>query len=223
MDAHAASFEHTAYPVAVEVTPALADRNRVTTAFRFFLGLPHLFLVGGPVAAIFSIEWTSHHNISLGWGSGGVLSLIAGIAVCIAWFAILITGHYPAQLRQLAEWYLRWRVRAISYMTLLRDEYPPFGEGSYPVDLRLEPATGPRDRVTIAFRILMALPHMFVLWFLGVGWALGTAFAWLHILATGRYPETLYGFAIGVLAWSTRLEAYMLLLTDEYPPFTLRA
>jgi hypothetical protein len=42
------------------------------------------------------------------------------------------------------------------------------------------------------------------------------------ILLTGEYPETLYGFAIGVFAWSVRVEAYMLLLRDEYPPFTLR-
>lgn len=49
------------------------------------------------------------------------------------------------------------------------------------------------------------------------------AIAWVVILITGRYPETLYGFAIGVLAWSTRVAAYMLLLRDEYPPFTLRA
>jgi hypothetical protein len=43
------------------------------------------------------------------------------------------------------------------------------------------------------------------------------------ILFTGRYPETLYGFAIGVFAWTVRVEAYMLLLRDEYPPFSLRA
>jgi hypothetical protein len=43
------------------------------------------------------------------------------------------------------------------------------------------------------------------------------------ILVTGRYPETLYGFALGALAWTARVEAYVLLLRDEYPPFTLRA
>jgi hypothetical protein len=56
-----------------------------------------------------------------------------------------------------------------------------------------------------------------------MAWAFTTAIAWVVILFTGRYPATLYGFAIGVLAWSVRVEAYMLLLRDEYPPFTLRA
>jgi hypothetical protein len=32
----------------------------------------------------------------------------------------------------------------------------------------------------------------------------------------------LYGYALGVLSWTTRVEAYLLLLRDEYPPFTLR-
>lgn len=75
----------------------------------------------------------------------------------------------------------------------------------------------------MAFRLFLVLPHAFVLWFLSVVWAFTTAVAWVVILFTGRYPETLYGFAIGVLAWSMRVEAYTLLLRDEYPPFSLRA
>ncbi len=55
-----------------------------------------------------------------------------------------------------------------------------------------------------------------------MAWAFATAVAWAAIILTGRYPETLYGFSLGVLAWATRVEAYMLLLRDEYPPFTLR-
>jgi hypothetical protein len=50
----------------------------------------------------------------------------------------------------------------------------------------------------------------------------GTAFAWAAIFLTGRFPRALYGFGLGVLAWTVRVEAYILLLRDEYPPFTLR-
>jgi hypothetical protein len=45
--------------------------------------------------------------------------------------------------------------------------------------------------------------------------------AWFAILFTGRYPAALYGFGVGVLRWETRVEAYALLLHDEYPPFSL--
>jgi hypothetical protein len=211
------------YPVSVAVRPAMEGRNRLSVAFRFFLAIPHIFIVGGPVAAISSLGWHSNDGSSWGWGSGtGALGIVAGLAAVIAWFAIVFTGRYPDGLWKLAAFYLRWRVRAIAYLTLLRDEYPPFGDGDYPAELVLAQPDGMRDRLTVAFRFLLALPHLIMLWLLSIIWAFTTAIAWVVILLTGRYPETLYGFAIGVLAWDARVEAYMLLLRDEYPPFTLR-
>lgn len=212
------------YPVRVVIRPAMEARNRWTTAFRFFLAIPHIILVGGPAAAISSIGWDTRDGWEFGWSSGtGALGLVACLAAMIAWFAILFTGRHPDGLWKLAAFYLRWRVRALAYLTLLRDEYPPFGDDDYPAGLVLSPPEGPRPRLTVAFRFFLALPHLFVLWLLSMAWAFTTAIAWIAILLTGRFPETLYGFGIGVLAWDTRVEAYMLLLLDEYPPFTLRA
>lgn len=212
------------FPVAVAVRPATEGRDRLTTAFRFFLALPHLILVGGPVAVISWTGWTAKNGWTYGWSSGtGVLGMVACATAFISWFAIVIVGRHPEGLWSLAAFYLRWRVRAISYMTLLRDEYPPFGDGDYPAELVLAAPEQPRNRLTVFFRCLLALPHLFVLWLLSIAWAFTTAIAWIAILLTGRFPEVLYGFGIGVLAWDTRVEAYMLLLRDEYPPFTLRA
>lgn len=211
------------YPVLVNILPATEGRNRLTTFFRFFLALPHLIIVGGPVAIISSFGWSTEGNWSLGGGgSGGVLGLVAFCVAILAWFAIVFTARHPEGLWKLCAFYLRWRVGAVAYLTLLRDEYPPFGEGEYPAQLRVTMPDAPRDRLSVGFRALLAVPHMIVLWPLSIAWAFTTAVAWVAILFTGRYPETLYGFAIGVLAWSMRVEAYMLLLRDEYPPFTLR-
>jgi len=211
------------YPVAVTVQPALENRNRLTAAFRFFLALPHLILVGGPIAVISSIGWSTEGGHDLGFGSGGLLSAVACMVAVFAWFAIVFAGRHPEGLWKLTVFYLGWRVRAVAYMTLLRDEYPPFGEGAYPAELRIASPEGERNRLTVFFRLLLAIPHFLVLWLLSLVWAVTTAIAWIMILVTGRYPETLYGFGLGVLAWSTRVEAYVLLLRDEYPPFTLRA
>jgi hypothetical protein len=210
------------YPVSVHVQPMLGNRNRLTTAFRFFLALPHLILVGGPIAIVNSMDWSTDQGWNFGYGSGGVLSIVACVVTLIVWFAILFTGRHPEGLWKLVAYYLRWRVHAIAYITLLRDEYPPFGEGDYPAELGLEMPHLPRNRLTVFFRLFLALPHIIVLWLLSMAWALTTAIAWVVILFTGRYPEALYGFALGVLAWSVRVEAYVLLLRDEYPPFTLR-
>jgi hypothetical protein len=109
----------------------------------------------------------------------------------------------------------------VSYAALLRDEYPPFGEGAYPAALELEPPAGPRDRLTVGFRLLLVLPHILALWVLGVAWALSTFVAWCSILLTREYPKSLYTFGVGMLRWNLRVEAYLLLLRDEYPPFSL--
>ena len=211
------------YPVGVDIKAATHDRNRLTAAFRFFLALPHIFLVGGPVAMVFATDWGSDSHLDWGYGSAGLLGAVAGLVAVFAWFVIVFTARHPDGLWKLAAFYLRWRVRAIAYMTLLRDEYPPFGDGEYPAELLLSMPEGERDRVSVFFRFFLAIPHFVILWFLGLAWGVTTAIAWVVILLTGRYPEGLYGFAIGVLAWSIRVEAYLLLLRDEYPPFTLRA
>ena len=210
-----------AHPVDIDVQPALTDRNRLTSAFRIFLALPHIILVGGPIAFGLSYALHPEGDAHLEWGGAGVLGAVAIVAAVIGWFAIVFGSRYPAGLWNLAAFYMRWRVRAVSYTALLRDEYPPFGDGAYPAMLRLDAPTEPRDRLTVAFRPFLALPHIVVLWVLGVAWGITSIVAWFVILFTGRYPESLYGFAVGVFRWSTRVEAYLLLLRDEYPPFSL--
>jgi hypothetical protein len=78
-----------------------------------------------------------------------------------------------------------------------------------------------RDRGAIALRLLMALPHLIVLAVLLIGWFVVTVVAWFAILFTGSYPSGLYRFAVGVMQWTLRVEAYLLLLVDNYPPFHL--
>ena len=214
----------TDYPVQVHVEPAPYERNRITTAFRILLALPHLILVGGPLAASLTWTWGWRFGKSTSFDSGvggGLLGVAASITACLAWFAILFTGRYPAGLRRFSEFYLRWRVRAAAYATLLRDEYPPFGDGPYPATLEVRSPSEDRDRLSVLFRFLLALPQIFVVWVLGIAWAVTTMVAWFAILFTGTYPDGLYQFAVGVLRWSIRVEAYMLLLQDEYPPFSL--
>lgn len=209
------------HPVDVVIAPALTGRNRLTCGFRFILAIPHLLLVGGPMA--FAITWFggSEGEPSLEFGSAGVIGAVAAVIAIIAWFAIVFTGAFPDGLWNLSAFYLRWRVRAVAYLMLLRDEYPPFGLGQYPATLILKFPGEARDRISVAFRIFLAIPHIFVLWFLGVTWTFTTLVAWFAILFTGAYPEVLYGFGVGVLRWTARVEAYLLLLTDEYPPFSL--
>lgn len=87
--------------VRLDATPALTDRNRVTVFFRCFMLIPQVVVL---------------------W----FVSVGAGVAILIAWFAVLFTGEWPDGLRDFVLGYLRWSFRVSGYAMLLTDEYPPF-------------------------------------------------------------------------------------------------
>ncbi len=70
---------------------------------------------------------------------------------------------------------------------------------------------------------LLAIPHYIVLALLAIGALFAVIIAWFAILFTGRYPRGLFDFVVGVGRWALRVQAYaFLLVTDRYPPFSLR-
>lgn len=196
------------YPVVITVEPQLHGRNRLTTAFRPILAIPHAILVG-PV------------YFSFRSGGVGLLGVAAYVMAVVSWFMLLIKDEHPQGIRDFTMYYLRWRTRAVAYMALFADLYPPFGDGAYPASIEVVAPAGPRDRATIAVRLILAIPHFVLLLFLLIGWLVTTIIAWFVILFTGAYPASLYPFSVGVMRWALRVEAYLLLLVDEYPPFDL--
>ncbi|OLC46472.1 MAG: hypothetical protein AUH43_13940 [Acidobacteria bacterium 13_1_40CM_65_14] len=205
------------YPVSVDVTPALTNRNRLTTAFRLILAIPHLILVGGVGLGFAWIHDDSRTRLG---SESGLLGAVAFFLAIVSWFTIVFTGRHVTGIRQFTAFYMRWRVRALAYLMLLEDPYPPFGDAPYPASLTIVDPIGPRDRVTVGFRIFLGIPHVIVLVCLVFAWWITSFVAWLAILLTGAYPQGLYDFGVGVLRWLLRVEAYMLLLVDDYPPFS---
>jgi uncharacterized protein DUF4389 len=197
-------------PVDLEVSPPTGPRDRLTVLLRPLLALPHALLVGGPV---------------LGLGGGGyrtgAFGLLAVLIAFLDWAAILLTGRPLEGLQDLKRRYLGWRARVLAYCAFLRDEYPPFGEGPYPAVLHLPDAPPARDRLNVGLRPLLVLPHLLVLAVLLLVWLLVAIYTWVVLVATGQHPPALWRFGRDVMRYSLRVEAYLLLMHDQFPSFAL--
>lgn len=207
------------YPISATVEPQLADRNRLTTAFRLILAIPHLILVGG-VGVGFAVHRGRSGATSFS-GETGLLGSLALALAIVSWFTIVISAEHYTPIRRYTRFYLRWRVRALAYIMLLTDRYPPFGGGAYPAALTFDEPGERRNRLTVGLRVLFAIPHFIALFFVLFAWWVATMVAWFLILITGQYPQGLYDFGVGAMRWLIRVEAYMLLMVDDYPPFSL--
>src|SRR6185437_13367245 len=81
--------------------------------------------------------------------------------------------------------------------------------------------SSPQNRVTVLFRLFMAIPQFIVLFFIGIITFFVAVIGWFGALFMGRLPLWAHDWMSGVVRWSTRVAAYTLLLTDRYPPFSL--
>jgi hypothetical protein len=68
--------------------------------------------------------------------------------------------------------------------------------------------------------LYVLIPHGVCLLLYGIAAAIVDFIAFWAILFTGRYPKGMFEFSVGYLRWANNASAYMMNLTDEYPPFT---
>jgi hypothetical protein len=76
-----------------------------------------------------------------------------------------------------------------------------------------------RNRLTVFFRLLLAIPHFIVVALWGIVVYVAVVVAWIVALFTGRVPDGLHGFIATWLRYATRVTAYAFLLADPFPPF----
>jgi hypothetical protein len=138
----------------------------------------------------------------------------------IAWWAILFTGRYPEGLWNFSMSVMRWNARVQVYVMSLRDEYPPFGEGPYPMTFELAYPER-QSRLLLFLRPFMLIPHYVCLIFVGFAAGIVYLVAWFAVLFLGRMPEGMFSFLVGTYRWMYRVYVYQLMLTDAYPPFSL--
>ena len=158
-----------------------------------------------------------------------VLRYVAQLLAVVCWFIILFTGRLPAELANFQVMYLRYYLRTSVFAGFLREEYPPFGFAMSPDDpggdprvrVDVAPRLEQRNRLTVGFRFILVIPQFIVLAVLAIAECVVLVIAFFAVLFTGRWPAGLRDFTLGVLRWWLRVDAYVLLLTDQYPPYTL--
>jgi Domain of unknown function (DUF4389) len=203
----------TSYPVQFDVEYPERELDRLTTAFRIFMVIPIaivLATLGGE-----STAYAGDH-----WQAGATFG---GLVTFSPLLLILFRQKYP---RWWFDWnleLLRFQNRVGAYLALLNDQYPSTDEHqSVRLELPYPDAKEDLNRWLPLVKWLLAIPHYIVLAFLWLAALFVIVFAWFAILFTGRYPRGLFEFVVGVGRWTNRVTAYaFVLVTDQYPPFSL--
>jgi Domain of unknown function (DUF4389) len=202
------------YPAATAIDYPDRPLDRLNTAFRIIYAIPILViaaLIGGG-------------TVTLGTGSRTyVFTAAGGIVVLAPALMIIFRQRYP---RWWFDWnfaLLQFSTRITAFMALMDDRYPSTeDEQSVHITLTYPDVRADLNRWLPIVKWLLAIPHYVALFFLSIGAVLGAIAAWFAILFTGRYPRGIFDYIEGVIRWHVRVVAYAaLLVTDEYPPFTL--
>ncbi len=184
------------YPVTFEAD-YLQERNRLTVFFRLILAIP---------LAI----WLYIYAIG------------ATVAVVVAWVTLVITGRYPPALYGFLTGFNRFVARFTAYAALLCDPYPSFGgadDPAFPVRMSFQEPLDRYSRLKAFFRFILMIPILIVRYAMNILLEIGAVGAWFVILFTGRMPRGLFDLMVLANSYMARSDAYVLLITETYPPF----
>jgi hypothetical protein len=205
-----------AYPVNLSVEYPDRPLDRLTTAFRIFVAIPIMIVLGAVSGTTWSF-YSSSGAVHVVAGAGGLLFLGPLLM-------ILFRQKYP-------RWWFDWNLelqrftnRVLVYVLLMDDRYPSTDqEQGLRLDYVYPDVPRELNRFLPLVKWLLAIPHYIVLAFLWIAVFFVVIVAWFAILFTGRYPRGIFDFVEGVVRWGQRVVAYAFtLVTDRYPPFSLR-
>jgi uncharacterized membrane protein YgcG len=210
------------YEVDVDFDPP-ERQNRWTVAFRFFLGVPALLLATA-LGGSFNLQGGSSYGVQ-------ATGLSSGCALLTWWYA-LFTGRAPEGVTRL-QWYcLHYSAQSWAYLLLVTDRYPtadpervgvPWPPPPHPVTLAASADDGRRSRLTVFFRLLLAVPHIVWLALWGIVVFVVAFLNWIVTLVRGRSPDAVHRFLAAYLRYETHVLAFLTLVAGPFPGFTGRA
>ena len=200
----------TAYPISLEIEYQ-EELSRLSTFFRLILLIP--------LAIFVAIIAGSVDGDAVGDGATYTLGTMGGLVLAY-WIVIFLRQRPVNWLFDVIVHIQRFTLRSIAYFFLLADKYPPF-EGDWLLSYEVErPEKLSRWRI-LFWKLLTAIPHIIILLVLSLVVVVVVFISWFAILFTGKFPRGLHRLVEGWLRWEARVGAYVMSLTDSYPPFSL--
>jgi len=186
----------------------LENRDRQTVFWRPILVAPIVFFV-----ASFAVDtWDSNWN-----------TVTYGLLVVPVILALAFRGTYPSYLLAFNKSFFELLNRVWAYITLLNDQYPSI-ESSGSVKITFPDINEGKSlsRGLPLIKWAMAIPLAVV----GIVYALYAllmlALAWVNIIFSGNMPEVCADVLVRTSQYWNRIYGYaVLLVTDEYPTFSL--
>lgn len=206
------------YPVDVAIAPP-APQNRWKVFFRLILAIPAAMIAG---VLISGGARTSSYNFGIGVG---------GTAAVFGWFVGVAQARMPRGLRDAVAYGLSYAAQFDAYLFLLTDRYPnsdpqtalpelPVRSDPIGLDVRDDLA---RNRATVFFRLVLAIPHILWLSLWGVLAILAAVANWFVTLAGGISPPSLHNFLAAYVRYQAHVYAYLFLIAEPFPAFTGKA
>ncbi len=180
------------HPVRLSLSDRPA-RARLIVLFRLLLAIPHLVWL-----------WL--------W------SALASVAVVVAWLIALVIGRVPSWLHRFLAAYVRYSAHVFAFLLLVGGPFPGFvgKQGSYPVDIVIDPPVRQRRVVTL-FRLVLAIPALL----LAAGYAsvvfVVAILGWWYAIVRGRMPEGIRDLGAASIRYVAQTTAYAHLVTARYP------
>jgi len=159
-----------------------------------------------------------------------VLRTLRYLLTAVSFVTVLFTKRIPRPVYDAIAMTYRYEWRSVSYALALHGTYPPFDfQPSAGDDAEIPFTTvnftypGEMSRWKPLYKWILAVPHYVVLFALAVAAIFVILFGFVAVVVTGSYPVGARDFLVGVYRYGLRVQAYVGLLTDTYPPFAVRS
>ena len=204
-----------AYPLAPDAYPVNVSYDREAPVNRLW-GIP---IIGQLVRWVLLLP---HFLVIF------LVAIVAALMLLVAWIPVLVLGRFPGWGYRWVGGLLAYSQRVNAYAMLMTSTYPPFALESedYPITVRFDEGVRINRLWGIPIvghlvRFIVLIPHFIVLVLLSWLVAIRALVVWVPVLIFGRQADLIYTLIGGFYRWQLRISAYLFMMVDKYPPFSL--